>query len=72
MTSKRPVEFFPLIGRLKQSIWFLGVSSWLFGVADRTLAALSDGILSALDIGQLLTTSLCLLGWIFLKPKRWK
>lgn len=38
---------------LKKGIWLLGVSSWLFGITDRSIASLSDGYLSALNIVQL-------------------
>ena len=53
---------------LKQGIWFFGVSSWVFGITDRTIACFSDGYLSALDITQLFTASFFFVSWLFLKP----
>ena len=53
---------------LKNGIWLLGVSSWLFGITDRSIASLSDGYLSALDIVQLFTASFFFVSWLFLKP----
>ncbi len=53
---------------LKNGIWLLGVSSWLFGITDRSIASLSDGYLSALDVVQLLTASFFFVSWLFLKP----
>ncbi len=57
---------------LKNGIWLLGISSWIFGLTDRTIAAFSDGFLSALDLIQLCTASFFFVGWLFLKPgNRW-
>lgn len=53
---------------LRYGIWLLGVSSWLFGITDRSIASLSDGYLSALDITQLFTASFFFVSWLFLKP----
>lgn len=55
---------------LKNGIWLLGVSSWLFGITDRSIASFSDGYLSALDITQLFTASFFFISWLFLKPQR--
>ncbi|KJH71464.1 hypothetical protein [Aliterella atlantica] len=55
-------------GSLKNSIWLIGTSSWLFGITDRSIASLADGKLSALDLVQILTASLFFVGWLFLKP----
>lgn len=52
----------------RSGIWFVGISSWVFGIADRSFAALADGYLSMLDLLQLLTTSFFLISWLFLKP----
>lgn len=57
------------LGNLKNGIWLLGVSSWLFGITDRTIASFADGYLSALDIVQLFTASFFFVSWLFLKPK---
>ncbi len=54
---------------LKNGIWSVGIVSWLFGISDRTLAALMDGYLSALDIVQLSTAAFFFVSWLFLKPE---
>lgn len=53
---------------LKNGIWGVGTLSWLFGISDRTLAALMDGYLSAIDITQLCTAAFFFVSWLFLKP----
>ncbi|NEQ22267.1 MAG: hypothetical protein F6K28_24360 [Microcoleus sp. SIO2G3] len=58
------------LGKLRNAIWLLGVSSWLFGITDRSIASLSDGYLSASDIIQLATASFFFVSWLFLKPSR--
>ncbi|MBW4419113.1 MAG: hypothetical protein KME13_07765 [Myxacorys californica WJT36-NPBG1] len=66
--TRPPTELLSFLFNLKNGIWFLGISSWLFGLADRAIAALMDGYLSALDITQLFTASFFFVGWLFLKP----
>jgi hypothetical protein len=66
--KEKPAEFHPVLWELKRGIWLLGVSSWLFGITDRSIASFSDGYLSALDLVQLLTASFFFVGWLFLKP----
>ncbi|QZZ18695.1 hypothetical protein J5X98_14555 [Leptothermofonsia sichuanensis E412] len=66
--KEKPVEFHPVLWEMKRGIWLLGVSSWLFGITDRSIASFSDGYLSALDLVQLLTASFFFVGWLFLKP----
>ncbi|WP_250125699.1 hypothetical protein [Chroococcidiopsis sp. CCMEE 29] len=56
------------LDNLKNGIWFLRTSSWLFGITDRSIASLSDGYLSALDMVQLFTASFFFVSWLFLKP----
>jgi hypothetical protein len=58
----------PFLGNLRWGIWLLGISSWLFGITDRSLASFADGYLSALDITQLFTASFFFVSWLFLKP----
>jgi hypothetical protein len=58
------------LGNLKTGIWILGISSWLFGLTDRTIASFVDGYLSAIDLIQLATASFFFVGWLFLKPMR--
>jgi hypothetical protein len=55
---------------LKTGIWSVGTASWVFGISDRTLAALMDGYLSAIDIVQLFTAAFFFVSWLFLKPSR--
>ncbi len=61
-------DFMPFLMNLKNGIWIFGVSSWLFGITDRSIATLSDGYLSALEIVQLFTASFFFIGWLLLKP----
>jgi hypothetical protein len=58
-----------LVTRLRNSIWILGVPSWLFGITDRSIAALADGMFSTIEVFQLFTASLFFLSWIVLKPE---
>jgi hypothetical protein len=51
--KQQALEQSVFLGKLRNAIWLLGVSSWLFGITDRSIASLSDGYLSALDIVQL-------------------
>lgn len=63
-------QLYLFLGTPKQRIWLLGVSFWVFGIIDRSIAIFSDGYLSALDLIQLLTASFFFVGWLFLKPSR--
>ena len=67
MNDKRS-HIHPFRGNLKQGIWLLGASSWLFGITDRSIASFSDGYLSPSDVGQLLTASFFFISWLLLKP----
>lgn len=69
MQDKHPSEIYPL-GSVKQGIWLFGVSFWVFGLTDRSIASLADGYLSAMDLAQLATASFFFVGWLFLKPKQ--
>lgn len=68
MNSQPPSDLPHFLKNLKNGIWLLGLSSWLFGITDRTIAAFADGFLSALDIIQLVTASFFFVSWLFLKP----
>jgi hypothetical protein len=70
MDNERPTDDF--LGTLKNGIWLLGVSCWLFGITDRSIASLSDGYLSAIDLMQLLTATFFFISWLFLKPTSFK
>lgn len=52
----------------KNGIWLLGVSSWLFGICDRSIASFADGYLSAWDLIQLFTATTFFIAWLTLKP----
>lgn len=56
------------LGTLKNGIWLFGISSWLFGITDRSIASFADGYLSALDLMQLFTAATFFVAWLFLKP----
>lgn len=68
MNNRKSSEASLFLSSLKNGIWFLGISSWLFGIIDRSIASLSDGYLSALDIAQLFTAAFFFVSWLFLKP----
>jgi hypothetical protein len=69
MNNEQASDISAFLGNLKYGIWLLGISSWLFGITDRSIASLSDGYLSALDIVQLFTASFFFVSWLFLKPR---
>lgn len=58
------------LGKLRNAIWLLGISCWLFGITDRSIASFSDGYLSALDLVQLFTALFFFISWLFLKPTK--
>ena len=68
MNNEQKSEASVFLASLKNGIWLLGVSSWLFGITDRSIASFSDGYLSAWDIIQLFTASFFFASWLFLKP----
>lgn len=68
MNNQQSSDTTIFLDNLKNGIWFLGTSSWLFGITDRSIASLSDGYLSALDMVQLFTASFFFVSWLFLKP----
>ena len=61
-----------LIKNLKNGIWLFGISFWVFGITDRSIASFSDGYLSALDLIQLFTAATFFIAWLFLKPSSTK
>lgn len=68
MNNPQTTEANDFLGTLKSGLWIFGVSSWLFGITDRSIASFADGYLSALDITQLFTASFFFVSWLFLKP----
>lgn len=67
--SQPPLEATLLIARIRNSVWMFGIPSWLFGITDRSIAALADGNISIIEVFQLFTASLFFLSWLFLKPE---
>jgi hypothetical protein len=49
-------------------IWYAFNAAFLFGISDRSIASFADGYLSAIDLIQLSTASLCWVACMFLKP----
>ncbi|MBW4601794.1 MAG: hypothetical protein KME29_20025 [Calothrix sp. FI2-JRJ7] len=68
MNNQQSSDSNEFVGNLKNGIWLFGVSSWVFGITDRSIASFSDGYLSALDLTQLFTAATFFVAWIFLKP----
>jgi hypothetical protein len=62
----------PFLGTLRNGLWLFGVSCWLFGVIDRSVASFADGYLSPLDSVQLFTAIALFISWLFLKPSSLK
>ena len=58
------------VARMKEGIWLLGVMSWMFGITDRSIAALADGMVMAIELVQLFTAALFFFCWLFLKPDK--
>jgi hypothetical protein len=69
MNNNRSAEISIFIANLRSGIWLLGIPSWIFGMADRSIASLADGYVSAVELAQLLTAAFLLLSWISLKPE---
>lgn len=57
-----------IITRLRNSIWLVGIPSWLFGIADRTFVSIADGYVSALELVHLFTAFFFFFSWLCLKP----
>lgn len=68
MNNQLSSELLGFMTTLKWGIWYFGIVSWIFGLADRSTALLSDEYLSAVDIVQLSTASFFFMSWLFLKP----
>ncbi|NJL20399.1 MAG: hypothetical protein HC895_05580 [Leptolyngbyaceae cyanobacterium SM1_3_5] len=70
MVNSASSKLLPLVEPLRQGLWLVGMSAWIFGITDRSIAAFSDGHLTASELVQLSIASLVALGWYFLKPNR--
>ena len=68
MKDQKPSNSKQFVGNLKNGIWLFGLSSWVFGITDRSIASFADGYLSALDLTQLFTAATFFVAWLFLKP----
>ncbi|MDZ7957523.1 MAG: hypothetical protein RMY34_06400 [Aulosira sp. DedQUE10] len=68
MNDQKPSDSKDVLGYVKNGIWLFGLSSWLFGITDRSIASFADGYLSALDLTQLFTAATFFVAWVFLKP----
>ena len=69
MNNQQTSDASEFLATLRYAVWLLGISSWLFGITDRSIASFSDGYLSASDIVQLFTALFFFVSWLFLKPK---
>jgi hypothetical protein len=63
------LEIAMFIVKLKNSIWLIGIPSWIFGISDRSIAAFADGYLSVVEVVQLFMTSFFFISWLYLKPE---
>ncbi|HEY9882365.1 MAG TPA: hypothetical protein V6C98_02030 [Thermosynechococcaceae cyanobacterium] len=68
--DQKATQLYRFLGDFKQRIWLLGISFWVFGMVDRSIAVFSDGNLSTLDLTQLLTAAFFFVSWLLLKPTR--
>ncbi len=68
MNKQQNSEVSAFLRILQKAIWLFGILSWIFGLTDRSIALLSDGYLSAIDIVQLFTASFFFVSWLFLSP----
>ena len=68
MNDQQSSDSKEFVGNLKNGIWLFGLSSWVFGITDRSIASFADGYLSALDLTQLFTAATFFVAWLFLKP----
>ena len=68
MNNQQNSEVSAFLSILQKGIWLFGILSWIFGLTDRSIALLSDGYLSAIDIVQLFTASFFFVSWLLLSP----
>ena len=69
MSDRSSSEASIFLSYLRNGIWFLGISFWLFGIIDRSIASFSDGSISSIDTIQLFTAAFFFISWLFLKPQ---
>lgn len=68
-TTSIDIDIYQFINKFKIGVWLFGIPSWIFGITDRSMAALSDGYVSPTEILQFLTTSFFFVIWLYLKPE---
>jgi hypothetical protein len=68
MNEQQNSEVTTFLPVLQKGIWLFGISAWIFGLTDRSIALFADGYLSAIDIVQLFTASFFFISWLFLNP----
>ena len=68
--NSQTVDVSLLLDKIKNSIWILGIPSWLFGVTDRGVTAFADGYLSPVEVINIFTASFFFASWLFLKPEK--
>lgn len=68
-TSLQTIASNLLISKLRNGVWIFGIHSWLFGVTDRGLAIVADGLISASEVLQLCTAFFLFISWLTLKPE---
>jgi hypothetical protein len=54
---------------LRNSVWLLGILTWLFGVFDRVYAIVIGEMFTLANFAQLLTVVALFGGWLYLKPE---
>lgn len=55
--------------QLRFGLWSFGISGFVFGLSDRTIATLADGYPGAIDLMQLFTAGFFFFCWLVLKPE---
>lgn len=70
MNTQKPLD--PFVGNLRAGIWLIGISCWIFGLTDRSIAAFADGYLTTPETLQVGTLLFLLVSWLFLKPNSFR
>ncbi|MGF1515897.1 MAG: hypothetical protein ACFB5Z_19670 [Elainellaceae cyanobacterium] len=67
-----PLERALLRAVVRHGIWLFGIPSWLYGLADRGMAAAADGYLSLVEVFYILSISLLFTVWLRMKPNEYR
>jgi hypothetical protein len=70
MNNNQTATISIFVTQLRNNIWNLGIPSFIFGIADRGIASLTDGYLSAIELVHLFTASFFFISWLSLKPEK--